>query len=122
MQLDLTDHNSVEPSTKSKKVGVRLVSDNTLSSWRAELDEYYNMMGQFESSNIDEIMRAIASMTSRVSQIRSTVVRNENRQTQSFRTREIDPFIEECDRQFKIWSRILSIHGMDWEMSKRDGL
>lgn len=123
MELKLTQDSTVVPHRKPKQVGVKPVSNSSNSTvvlWREELDSYYELMETFETYDVDEILRALSAMTARVSHIRSSVVRNENRQTQSFRTRELDPFLEEADRQFKIWSRILSIRSMDWEMSKRE--
>lgn len=116
MELKLTD-DKVEIA--SKRVGVR-TAPNDLTAWRNEIDAYFDIMRQFEGYGVDEILKALSSMTSRASQIRSFAVRSEDRRTQSFRTRELDPFISECDRQFKIWSRMLSIHTMDWEMSRKD--
>ncbi len=120
MELKLTEDKVEKGITSTKKVGVRPMASNDLKAWRNELDAYYDIMRSFDQYGLDEILKALSSMTSRASQIRSFVVRSENRSTQAFRTRELDPFIEECDRQFKIWSRMLSIHSMDWEMSRKD--
>jgi hypothetical protein len=62
----------------------------------------------------DEIFVRLAGMSARLSEIRFQVVRSDQRVLQAFRTREIDPFLEEVDRQFKIFSRIQTVK--EWEL------
>jgi len=119
MELKLAEDKTEKGISSTKRVGVRPVAQNDLTAWREEIDAYFEIMRSFEQYGMDEILKALSAMTSRASQIRSNVMRSEDRRTQSFRTRELDPFIAECDRQFKVWSRMLSIHSMDWEMSRK---
>lgn len=89
-----------------------------LNGWRAELDEFYGIMNNFGDDE-DGIFRSLSAMSARASQIRSQVVRKENRALQVFRTQEIDPFLKECDRQFKIWSREHSVSQFEWETTNK---
>lgn len=68
--------------------------------------------------DVGEILRALAAMSGRASEVRCHLMRTESRRGQGFRTRELDPFIEELDRQFKIWSRYHAVLQQEWDMSK----
>jgi hypothetical protein len=96
----------------------RRAGRDDLNGWRAELDEFYDIMNGFGDDE-DGIFRSLSAMSARASQIRSRVVRKENRQLQVFRTQEIDPFLKECDRQFKIWSREHSVSQFEWETTNK---
>ena len=96
----------------------RRAGRESLEQWRAELDTFYDLMNDFGDYE-DEIFRSLSAMSSRVSQIRTQVVRKENRALQVFRTQEVDPFLKECDRQFKIWSRILTVSQHEWEITSK---
>lgn len=85
---------------------------------QAELDGYYAQMREFSSVEVTEILMALAAFSARASEIRSVLVRNENRRAQTFRTKEIEPFLEEVDRQFKTWSRLISVRQQEWDISK----
>lgn len=88
-----------------------------LREWREELDGYYSVMKGFDSLNPDQVLRKLAAMSARFSEIRTQIVRRENVELKKFRTTEIDPFLGECDRQFKIWSRLISVSRMEYDMS-----
>jgi len=89
-----------------------------IETFRAEIDQYYEEMTTFAGMDPGVILMTISGYTARASQIRSHIVRDENKPLQLFRTREIDPFLTECDRQFKIWSRLISTRQLEWETSR----
>lgn len=89
-----------------------------IEAWREELDLYYMEMAKFESMDLEDIFTHLAGYSARVSGIRSQIVRSTRRDITAFRQQEIDPFIDECDRQFKIWSRVHTVRAQDWEMTK----
>lgn len=88
-----------------------------LESWRAELDVYYEEMQKFEGMDPVEVFLRLSAFSARFSEIRSRVVRTENRRFISFRTQEIEPFLDECDRQFRIHSRIQSTRDLEFRLS-----
>lgn len=92
--------------------------DKMLVGWRKEVDSFYQELQGFDTLDPTDIFRRLSAMTARMNYIRSQIVRLENRQWGNFRTKEIEPFIAECDRQFKFWSRCFAAHTLDWEMSK----
>lgn len=129
MSYTLTQHITVgdveSPVTVSDLYDISVVSRpgrDEVDVWRNELDEYYSVFRAFPTMSHDEILVRLASYSARASEIRSTLVRNENRAYTAFRTKEIDPFLTECDRQFKIWSRILSVRSFEFELSSKVGL
>lgn len=64
-----------------------------------------------------DVFRNLAQFTARASEMRATIAEHETRQEAAFRIKVIDPFIEECDRQFKFHSRILSNEEMIAKLS-----
>lgn len=90
---------------------------NTLLRWRAELAESFSKMQQWEYADVTQIFLELSQFSARASEMRSQLGYPESKSEQSFRTRLIDPFLEECDRQFKIHSRIQSVHEMDAKLS-----
>jgi len=90
-----------------------------LASLQEELDEFYNEMQQFAGMDPGTVMVKLAAFTARASWIRSLIQRQvENRAWTKFRTTQIEPFIDECERQFRVWSRTFSVQTQEWEMSK----
>lgn len=113
MRLELKDSGSDLNKTAATRVRGRA----ELDGWRQEIDEFYDIMNNF-ISDPDNIFRNLSAMSSRMSQVRTIVSRHEIKSYQHFRAQEIDPFLKECDRQFKIWSRVLSAAQMEWELTR----
>lgn len=89
-----------------------------IESMRLELDVWYQQMSEFSAYD-DDIFVKLAGFTARASGLRSQIMRvPESRLLTNFRTKELDPFIEECDRQFRLWSRNHAVQVQEWEMSK----
>jgi len=77
--------------------------------WREELHGYFAAMRQFNVMDAVDVFEHLSAFSARASEIRNLCMEMDSRRNNNFRIREIDPFIEECDRQFKIHSRILSV-------------
>lgn len=90
-----------------------------LKTWMTELDGYFEQMENFREEEPDVIFADLSAWTARASHMRSIINRNESRTHQNFRIKQIDPFISECDRQFKVWSRVFSVQSMDFNMNSR---
>lgn len=88
--------------------------DNVLD----ELDAYYRSMKEFNDIEATEVLQALSSFSARASEIRSQLQRVDSKRSYALRTKHIDPFIEECDRQFKIHSRIQSIRETDYKLAR----
>lgn len=103
-------------SLESKPLPPRAGSSD-LDALRAELDQYYaevRDLGEMESS---EIFMRLAGITGRVSEMRKDVYRSSSRSHSAFRTQEIDPLLDECDRQFKFFSRAFAALELDAKLS-----
>lgn len=118
MRFELQDSASSERQATAHRPIRRRPSGDTLNQWREELDHFYDIMNDFGGDE-EDIFRNLSAMSARASQIRSLVVRQENRVLQTFRTQEIDPFLKECERQFKIWSRVFSVSQFEWEQTRK---
>lgn len=110
MELELTDHNVVRPLPINRGA-------EDVAAWRIEFDSYYQQMHLFREMEIDEILMALSAFSARASEIRSHLVRVDNRLNTAFRTKEVDPFLTEVDRQFRTWSRIQAVREMDFRLS-----
>lgn len=109
MQFVLTEELKRDPLSKNRF---------TVEGMRRELDEFYGDMCSFTPEDPDIFVK-LAGFTARASFLRSQIMRMpENRLMTNFRTKELDPFIDECDRQFRTWSRNFAVLTQEWEMSR----
>lgn len=84
-----------------------------------ELDDYYKEMLGFPNVDSSTVFMRIAGYSARASWIRSKINRQvENRVWTKFLSSQIEPFIAECDRQFRVWSRNFSVSTQEWNISK----
>ena len=90
---------------------------NGIAAWRNELDAYYETMRKFEGMDISHVFMSLAAMSARASEIRSLLVRDQGRSANGFRTQEIDPFLSETDRQFKVWSRVQAVTELELRLA-----
>lgn len=117
-ELTLTQHEKFSRRTVDSDT---IASPNTsmkLKDLRSELDEYYGEMLRFRDMEPDEIFMRLSAYSARASYIRSDIMRAQNRTLTAFRTGEIDPFLTECDRQFKVWSRVFAVTSLDWNLAR----
>lgn len=92
--------------------------DEGIESWREELGGYLKLIPTFQRLPIHEILKMLSAWSGRAYYIRSKVVRSTASSAQTFRTQEVDQFIQAVDTQFKIWSRAQSGMKDEWEMSR----
>lgn len=88
-------------------------SRDSIFVWRDELDSYYQRMHAFPELDPSEIFRELAAFSARASEIRSYCVRMGSRASTTFRTQEVDYFLSEVDRQFRSWSRVVTVRGQE---------
>ena len=114
MKIELEDTRRVTPTRTMPDSKVM----QKVAEWRQEIDGYYSIMQNFRGMMLDEILLDLSSFSARMNAIRTTIVRSESRLMNNFRTKEIDPFIEECDRQFKIYSRVGALQKQEFDMTR----
>jgi hypothetical protein len=99
-----------------------LTSEEKLEELRQELVEYLKECYDFTNGDeiIDsiEIMKHLSGMSARASWVRNSIIRSKLPSYTRFRIDELDPFLDEVERQFKIWSRIVSTEQFEWDKSK----
>lgn len=81
-----------------------------------ELDSWYRKMKTFPSREPTDILLLLSGWTARASEIRGMLWRINTTRASQIRIREIEPFLQECDRQFKIHSRIVSTREIEVKM------
>ncbi len=91
--------------------------DDTLAGWKKEIAGYYETMYEFVNMDSLTVFQNLSQFSARASEMRSRIPANAARDVNNFRIKIIDPFIEECDRQFKLHSRIQAIMEMEARMS-----
>lgn len=100
---------------------IRITKNSSLSSeldgYRKEIDGYRKEMCELGARDPSDVFQRIAGWAARVSDIRATVYRDESRRSTAFRTRDIDPFLDQCDFQFKVWSRIQAVREMEYKLT-----
>lgn len=92
--------------------------ERRLDALRGELTGFYAQMRDFQGRDIRVVLAEIAAMSARASEIRHGLIHGESRAESAFRTKQLDPFLDEVDRQFKVWSRVQTVLAMEWDMSK----
>ncbi len=86
---------------------------DTIQGWKTEIAESYVTMQEFNTMDPVSVFQNLSQFSARASEMRSRIGTTASKDWQNFRIRIIDPFIEECDRQFKLHSRITAIQEMD---------
>ena len=85
-----------------------------------ELDVIAVAMRSFHIKQPDQVMREIAAYTARLTELCVLLhrVESKDRQYTRIRTQQVERFIAELDRQFKIASRMVEVMRQDLEMSR----
>lgn len=90
----------------------------SIDTVRKEIDDAFADMKTFYQLEPDQIMRMAGGHSARLSEIRVRIQRIEDwqREWRNVRTREIEPAIEELERQYTIASRLHSVRELDFKM------
>lgn len=85
---------------------------------RAEIDDAFADMKTFHNLEPDECMRLTGGHSARLSEIRVRIMRVEDwdREWKNVRVREIEPAIEELERQWRNASRLHSVRELDYKI------
>lgn len=85
---------------------------------RQEIDDAFDEMKGFVNREPDEVFRLVSGHSSRLAELRGRAQRIEDRAPiwKSIRTREIEPALDELNKQFQIASRLLTVRDLDWRM------
>lgn len=94
------------------------VIGGSIQTVRGEIDDAFEDMRTFHNLEPDECMRLTGGHSARLSEIRVRIMRVEDwdREWRNIRLREVEPALEELERQWRNASRLLSARELDWRM------
>lgn len=94
--------------------------DQLIAEWRGELSSYLQEMYRFsEIADPLAILKKLSSMGARVRYMQFKLSRAGSRTAKNVLFDEINPFLEEVDLQFRIWSRVGALMKDEWEQTLR---
>lgn len=82
---------------------------------REELDTYFVDLKRLKSWQPAEVFLWLSGVTARLVELRTICWRSESRRLTALRSREIDPLIDECERQFRFHSRVEATRRIEWD-------
>lgn len=90
----------------------------SIDTIRAEINDAFADMKSFLQHEPDEIMRITSGHSARLSELRVMCMRCEDwyRPARDLRTRELEPALEELEKQWRNASRLHSVRELDWKM------
>jgi len=91
----------------------------SINQVRQEIDDAFADMGTFYTKEPDDVIRMCSGHSARLSELRVRIQRVEDmrREWRNVRTREIEPTLEELERQYAAASRLHSIRELDFRLS-----
>lgn len=89
----------------------------SVEGWKVEIGEYYSAMQDFKQMDPTEVFLCLSAFSARACEIRFLAMQSESRRGQVFRSQIVDPFIDACDFQFRLFSRIQAVRDMEFKMS-----
>lgn len=94
-------------------------NDDFINGYRDELAEMRGEVSRFAGEDPADILEALSGMAGRVAEIRANLFRSATQRAQTLRVQEVDPFRDDLELQFKIWSRRIAL--MEWELRMSGG-
>ena len=93
--------------------------EQELSSYRVEIMGFLEQMYGFHKSNdFPNILRSLSAISSRVSWIRGRVMMHpNNKDCMNLKNHAIDPCLKEVDRQYEIYSRLITLDQFRFRMA-----
>lgn len=98
------------------------VVGDSIDGVRREIDDAFADMKTCFNTEPDHAMRLVQGHSARMSELRVRIQRVEDykREWRNVRVREIEPALEELERQYTIASRLLSARELDWRIESGD--
>lgn len=82
---------------------------------REEIDGYFVGLKQLGSMDPADVFLWLSGVTARLVELRMICFRNDTRRMNALRSRELDPLIEQCDRAFRLHSRVQSCRQVEYD-------
>ena len=91
-------------------------TNETLTKAREEITSYHAEMCEFKTyEDIKKILLTLSGYSARAMYIRNAFIRSPVNEIMRFRIDELDPFLNEVDRQFKVFSRLATLYDNERE-------
>lgn len=94
-------------------------SGSALERLRNEFDGYMEEMNLLQEMEPSEVYMKLSGWTARATEIRIQLARSNSARTERMKSKEIEPFIEEAERQFRFFSRYQAAQAAEAELSGR---
>ena len=95
----------------------QLKSKDGIERLREEMDQYLERMQSFGDMEIDGVFQHLSAFSARATELKIQLSRTESAKATAFRNRELEPFLVECDRQFKLYSRMTTTKDLEFRIS-----
>jgi hypothetical protein len=89
-----------------------------IAELQLELDSYLVELKRLASKTPEQVFMLLSGITGRLVELRVQTWRSTSRRLAALRAHEIDPLLEQCDRAFRLHSRLQAVRSLDWELSK----
>jgi hypothetical protein len=123
--VDLDPARMPAGATAARPQAVDTSEDNhivgaSIDQVRQEVDDAFAQMATFYQLDPDEIMRLVGGHSARLSYLRVRIMRIEDYQRtrlwKDVRVREVEPCLEELEKQWRNASRLHSVRELDWKI------
>lgn len=84
---------------------------------RQELDEYYEMIKIFHTSEPDQVLLQVSGISARLTEMRAILMRSGGQRANKFRTSEVDPLLDQLKLQAQLHSRLIAVRDLDFRLS-----
>lgn len=93
-------------------------TSTTIEGMRSEIDEYLEEMRSFGFLQPDDVFLKLSAWSARAREMQIQSARTDNQRSKAFKSREVEPFIDECKFQFSLFSRFAAMRQLDWDMQR----
>lgn len=90
-----------------------------VEGWRKELQSNLKEMYEFKDlGDPHEILKILSGFSARARYICGLASTSNNRSIRDFKFEEATPFLQECEYQRQIWSRVGTLIKDEWDMTR----
>lgn len=103
----MTDY--VLESENAPVSGIRVIQN--------EIDGYMEQMQGFQQMEPSEVFLCLSAWSARATELKIQLSRSDGQVSRRLLSNEIDPFLQECERQFRFHSRFHATRDMEFRLS-----
>lgn len=97
----------------------RPTGPSTVEVIQSEIDKYTEEMAGFPNMEPGEVFLYLSAWSARMTELKIQLSRSGSQKAKSLVSREVDPLLEEIERQFRFHSRLQATR--DWELKLSGG-